>query len=107
MRRADRVLALALRVYLALFFVYLFLPLLYMMAAAFNRSSIPTLSPWRGFTLGWFATAWNDDRLWQALGTSFLIGGAVVVVSILLGLGGALLLTRLQLGARNLIYAVL
>jgi spermidine/putrescine transport system permease protein len=107
MMRADRVVALCLRAYLALFFVYLFLPLLYMMAAAFNRSSVPTLNPWRGFTLDWFAVAWADDRLWQSLGTSLLVGGAVVTLSIVLGLGGALLLTRLQLRARSLLYALL
>lgn len=106
MTRSERILAAVLRAYLALFFVYLFLPLLSLMAAAFNRSSVPTLSPWRGFTFAWFAAAWDDDRLWQALGTSFLVGAAVVVVSIVLGLAGALLLTRLQIGARNLLYAI-
>ena len=57
MTRPDRILDVVLRAYLALFFVYLFLPLIYMMAAAFNRSSVPTLSPWRGFTFAWFVAA--------------------------------------------------
>ncbi|MCW6511451.1 ABC transporter permease [Lichenifustis flavocetrariae] len=95
------------RAYLGLFFAYLFAPLFYMIAAAFNRSSVPTLSPWRGFTLHWFAVAWQDDRLWQALGTSFLVGCAVVVLSITLGLAGALLMSRLKARGRGLLYALL
>ena len=46
-------------VYLVLLFAYLFLPLIYMIAAAFNMSRFPTLTPWRGFTLQWFADAWE------------------------------------------------
>jgi len=94
-------------VYLVLLFAYLFLPLIYMIAAAFNMSRFPTLTPWRGFTLQWFADAWNEARLWHALGRSVLIGGCVVVVSIVLGLGGALLFTRFRPPARSLLYSLL
>ena len=104
---ADRVLRIVVGVYLALFFAYLFLPLLYMIAAAFNRNSFPMVTPWRGFTLQWFAAAWNETRLWHALGRSVLIGVCVIVVSILLGLGGALLFTRFRPPARSLVYSVL
>ena len=78
-----------------------------MIAAAFNMSRFPTLTPWRGFTLQWFAAAWNEARLWHALGRSVLIGACVIVVSIVLGLGGALLFTRFRPPARSLLYSVL
>jgi hypothetical protein len=45
--------------YLALFFAYLFLPLVFMAAAAFNDSRFPTMVPWQGFTLRWFDSAPN------------------------------------------------
>jgi spermidine/putrescine transport system permease protein len=107
MIRADRVLRAVIGVYLVLFFAYLLLPLLYMIAAAFNTSRFPMLTPWRGFTLQWFAAAWNEARLWHALGRSILIGACVIVVSIVLGLGGALLFTRFRPPVRSLLYSIL
>ena len=47
---------------MGLFLVYLFLPLIVMAAATFNTSRFPTVTPWRGFTLQWFAVLWNDRR---------------------------------------------
>ena len=48
--------------YLVMFFVYMFLPLVYMMAVAFNDTRIPTLKPWRGFTLRWFPPSCGKTR---------------------------------------------
>jgi spermidine/putrescine transport system permease protein len=107
MTRSDRALRLMLAIYLALFLVYLFLPLGFMMVAAFNEFRFPAISPWRGFTLKWFVELWRDPLLWDALATSLLIGVAVVLVSLPLGLAGALTLTRLRLRARPALYAIL
>lgn len=107
MSESDRIAETVLRLYVALFLAYLLLPLVYMLAAAFNASRIPTLSPWRGFTLAWFVAAWQDAKLWQAVGTSLLIGAAVVALSIALGLAGALLMTRARPRGASLLYALL
>lgn len=107
MTPSDRPLRLLLTVYLGLFLAYLFLPLLFMVVAAFNAFRFPAVTPWRGFTLKWFATLAEDPLLWDALGTSLLIGVAVVAISLPLGLAGALTLTRVRLRARPLLYAVL
>jgi spermidine/putrescine transport system permease protein len=94
------------RAYLALFMGYLLFPLLYMMLLAFNDSRIPTHRDFR-FTVKWFGAAWDDERMWQGLETSFIIGFLVVAISIPLGLAGAILLVRLQIRARSLVYAIL
>ncbi|HEX6092200.1 MAG TPA: ABC transporter permease [Dongiaceae bacterium] len=94
------------RAYLALFMGYLLFPLLYMMLLAFNDSRIPTHRDFR-FTVKWFGAAWDDERMWQGLETSFIIGILVVAISIPLGLAGAILLVRLQIRARSLVYAIL
>ncbi|MFO1039119.1 MAG: ABC transporter permease [Geminicoccaceae bacterium] len=94
------------RLYLLVFFTYLLFPLAYMSLLAFNDSRIPTHRNFT-FTLRWFGEAWHDERLWEGLQTSFLIAVVVVILSIVLGLGGALLLTRLQVRAKGLIYGVL
>ena len=57
-----------LNAYLAVFFAYLFLPLLLMVAAAFNASPTPSATDWQGFTLQWFRALPNDQRFVQGLG---------------------------------------
>ncbi|MGH8629682.1 MAG: ABC transporter permease, partial [Burkholderiales bacterium] len=102
----DAVLRWSIRVYLAVFLGYLLFPLTYMILLAFNESRIPTHRDFH-FTLAWFGVAWDDRRMWDGLETSLLICVFVVVLSILLRLGGALALTRLQIRGKNLLYAVL
>jgi spermidine/putrescine transport system permease protein len=81
-------------------------PLVYMLLIAFNDSRIPTHRDFT-FTLRWFGAAWDDQRLWQGLRVSLLIGVMVVVVSVVFGMAGAFMLVRLQLRAKSLLYAVL
>lgn len=107
MSRDARILDSLRTAWVAVFIAYLFLPLLYMAAAAFNTSRFPTLLPWRGFTVDWFAQAWADPKLWLAVGTSFAVGIAVVALSTTLGLAGALIMTRIQARTRSFLYALL
>lgn len=93
--------------YMALFFAYLFLPLLFMGVVAFNASSLPQVSPWEGFTLKWFGELFQDDQMWQALTHSLIVGAAVVAISVPIGLAAGLLLTRLHFCARDWLYALL
>ncbi len=104
---AQQVMQFAINGYILLFLAYMFLPLGIMVAAAFNENRNPSISPWLGFTFDWFAKLMKKDELWQALGNSFIIGVFVVVISVILGLAGALLITRLRSKARTLIYGIL
>jgi spermidine/putrescine transport system permease protein len=96
----------SIRGYLAVFFGYMLFPLCYMMLLAFNTSRIPTHRDFT-FTLEWFGAAWNETRMWDGLENSVYIALLVVAISVTLGLGGAIMLVRLQVRAKNLIYAVL
>lgn len=93
--------------YLLLFFAYMFLPLMFMVAAAFNANPTPSVTDWQGFTLKWFQALPRDARFVQGLLHSLAIAGGVIVISIPLGLAGALILTRLQSRASTLLYTVL
>ncbi|QGZ36372.1 ABC transporter permease [Stappia indica] len=93
--------------YLLLFFAYMFLPLMFMVAAAFNANPTPSVTDWQGFTLKWFQALPQDARFVQGLLHSLAIAGGVIVISIPLGLAGALILTRLQSRASTLLYTVL
>jgi spermidine/putrescine transport system permease protein len=93
--------------YLVLFFVYLFLPLVFMGIVAFNESSIPQVTPWQGLTFKWFGALFADQQMWRALLNSVIVAFFVVLISVPIGLGATLLLTRLQFRGRDGFYAVL
>lgn len=96
-----------LNAYLALFFFYLFMPLIVMSLAAFNAYSHPSVTQWQGWTLRWFTVLVADERMWQGVLHSLVIGAGVVVVSLPLGLAGALLLTRLESRWNGLLYGIM
>jgi spermidine/putrescine transport system permease protein len=102
--------------YLVVFFAYLFLPLVYMVGAAFNDSRFPTLLPWEGFTLKWFygfddrgrpVGLFQDQRMGQAIWNSVVIGLGVIAVSVPIGLAGALFINTLRARARSFLYGVM
>lgn len=105
--RPSRLADLILKVYLAVFFVYMFLPLIVMVVAAFNAFPYPALTPWKGFTLDWFPRLFADERLMGGLVTSILLGLAVTAVSVPLGLAGALVVARGTRASSGVIYAAL
>lgn len=94
--------------YMVLFFLYMFLPLVFMMIAAFNTTAVPpTALPFEGFTLKWFGVLFDNAPLLAAIGNSLVIGLGVIFLSLTLGLSGALLITRLHARAKSALYAFL
>lgn len=93
--------------YLLIFFAYMFLPMIFMVIAAFNASPTPSVIDWQGFTLEWFRALPQDQRFIDGLWHSLIIALGVIVISIPLGLAGALLLTRLRSQATTFLYTVL
>ncbi len=105
--RRDPVTTWLMRIYLVLFFGYLFLPLMVMGAATFNTSRFPTVTPWLGTTFQWFVELYRDGAMWTALWTSLVIAAGVIAVSVPIGLAAALLLTSLHARARSFVYGVM
>jgi spermidine/putrescine transport system permease protein len=92
--------------YIALFFGFLFGPLVIMSVTAFNTPSYPQVWPFEGFTLDWFAKLYADRNLMEGLVNSFIIGAFVVALSVPLGLAGAIVMTQIYCPARSLYYLV-
>lgn len=90
-------------VYAALFFAFLFLPLIIVAVFAFNDAPYPA-PPWRGFTLDWFVGAadskrrglFADQALLGSLWTSVVVACWVTVLSVLVGSANAFLIERTQ-----------
>jgi spermidine/putrescine transport system permease protein len=93
--------------YMALFFIYLFLPLAVMGAAAFNTSKFPTVTPWLGTTFDWFSALWADQAMWKALRLSVFISLGVIAISLPTGTAAALFLNSLEGRSRNFLYALM
>ena len=102
--RASTVL---MRLYLGLFFVYLFAPLVIMALATFNTSKFPTVTPWLGTTTKWFDVLFADTQMWAALRSSVITGLAVIALSVPIGVAAAILLNGVQARARSFLYAVM
>jgi len=102
--RASQVI---LNLYLGIFFLYMFLPLILMVLAGFNDFSPPSVTVWKGFTFRWFGELAADTRMWTGLLNSVLIATLVIVIALPLGLAGAFLVTRLQSRFNGLLYGVM
>lgn len=83
-------------IYLGLFFVLLYLPVLSVVLYSFNKSS--STAQWAGFTLDWYRELFRDGVIGQAFKTSIQ---AALLTSILSGiLGTATAIISLSVGKR-------
>ncbi|NSY37747.1 ABC transporter permease [Leisingera sp. ANG59] len=98
---------LSLWVYLAIFFAYLLGPLVIMSATAFNSPSFPRMTPWECLTFEWFSALFQDERILNGIWNSVLVGAGTVVLSVAMGLAGALMLTQIWPKLRATYYTVI
>lgn len=104
------------------FLAFMFAPLALMIVASFNDVSPPSVTDWRGFTFKWYEFFWMDterlradpvlraldrDRLYGCMANSVQVAAVVVPLALLLGLAGAVMLTRWQSRANGLLWWVL
>jgi len=90
--------------YMALFLIYLMLPLIIMAGAAFNDSKLPTVAPWKGFTWRWFEELFADERMWKAFLNSILVALAVVALAVPIGTAAAILINSVSGRIRATLY---
>ena len=93
-------------VYAALFFAFLFLPLVVVAVFAFNDAPYPA-PPWRGFTLDWFGGGkgrtglFADGPLLHSLATSAWVAAWVTLLSVLVGTANAFLIERARFAGKQ------
>jgi len=104
--KSTDILKWVIRGYILLFFLYLFGPLIIMSASAFNTSTYPTITPWEGFTLHWFADLSDNDKIINGLITSLWVGLGVVALSVPTGLAGAIMMMQVHERARPIYYTI-
>ena len=85
----NRLIELGFRVYSALVYAFLYLPILVVILFSFNNSK--SVQAWAGFTTNWYITAWQDTSIQSGLRNSLIVATlnmtAAVVIGTLLALG--------------------
>ncbi|HHG88962.1 MAG TPA: ABC transporter permease [Devosia sp.] len=107
MTKQSPLIRIAMAVYFVMFFTYLLGPLVLMSITAFNSSEFPRVAPWDVFTFEWFRVLFNDDVILFGLLNSFRIGIFTIILSVSMGLAGALVMTQIWPKLRATYYTVL
>lgn len=94
------------RLYLLVFAVFLYLPVLVLAVFSFNASKLMAF-PLSGFTLEWYAQLIADDTLQAGFITSFLIAQPVAILAVAFGLMAGVALTARGLVWRGAFVATL
>lgn len=92
--------------FVVVFFAYLFGPLIVMSLTAFNSAAFPRITPWECFSVEWFDVLINDDKLVRGLRNSIFIAFGVVMLSVPIGMAGALMLTQVKERVRPWYYTI-
>ena len=116
--KSHQVLNFLLGIYIFIFFLYLFGPLLIMSITAFNSAEFPSITPWECFSFRWFtdgkiaydgqhlAGLSTDWRLHDGLISSLIIGIGVVSLSVPIGLAASIVLTQVHSRLRTIFYSI-
>ena len=95
------------KIYIAIFFAYMLLPLIIMGGAALNDSRFPSVYPWKGLTDRWFIDLWNDPRMWTSSFNTVLVALGVVALSVPIGTAAAILINNIKGHSRSFLYGLM
>ena len=97
---------LLLAAYIGVFFLFMLGPLVVMAVSSVNTSSYPQAWPIEGLTLNWFGKLFENEDMREGLRTSLVIGVLVVMISVPIGLAGAIVMTQISKRARSFYYLI-
>ena len=115
---SNRASQIFLGIYISIFFLYLFGPLIIMSVTAFNSAEFPSITPWECFSFRWFnegKIAYDGQRLAGLAAdrdlhvgfvTSLFIALGVVTLSVPIGMSAAIVLTQVHSKLRTLFYSM-
>ena len=115
---SNRAFQIFLGIYISMFFLYLFGPLIIMSVTAFNSAEFPSITPWECFSFRWFnegKIAYDGQRLAGLAAdrdlhvgfvTSLFIALGVVTLSVPIGMSAAIVLTQVHSKLRTLFYSM-
>ncbi len=99
--------SLALKIAAAAGLLFLHLPLLLILVYAFTTEDRSYQFPPPGFTLRWFAVAWERQDIWRALGLSVRVAAIATLLAMILGTLAAAALARTRFFGREAVSLLL
>jgi spermidine/putrescine transport system permease protein len=84
------------RLYAAFIYAFLYFPIAIIVFFSFNAGRYAM--DWQGFSLQWYATAWNNPFVMDALQNSLITAGGTAILSIIIGTAAALGMERVKSG---------
>ena len=82
------------RIYLGLVFLFLYAPILVLIAFSFNESK--SRAYWTGFSMRWYVQLFQDDDMLMSLLMSLLVAVAASVLATLLGTAAAVGISNMK-----------
>lgn len=80
----GRGLDIALTLYVALIFVFVFAPIIFSLIFSFNSQRFPTI-PLGEFSTEWYVKIFNDPDVWKAVRNSVIVSSSTAVIATILG----------------------
>ncbi len=102
---ADRSIAIFLRIYIGVVFLFVFAPIVASFIFSFNSDRFPTV-PLGHFTLHGYETVYHDQDVWDALRVSMLTALSVSVISTFIGFCAAYTDFRYRFFGKNAFLAL-
>lgn len=93
------------RAYLALVYLFLYLPIAVLVVFGFNESRVAT--NWTGFSLRWFEKLFEDEALLEAALNSLLVGVLAATLATLLGSLAAIAIHRYRFLGRKVLHTAI
>lgn len=94
------------RLYLALIFLFLYLPIFVLIIYSFNDTATGSRSVWGGVTLKWYQKLFEDRMILEALRNTLIIAVAAAVFSTILGTIAAIGINALKRRSRRVMMNV-
>jgi len=96
----------SLPVYVALYFVFLYLPVFLLPIFSINASAVPVF-PLKGLTLDWYRSLIGNDAMINAAQNTLIVGVVSALLATILGIGAARAITRYKFRGRRPMTAVI
>ncbi len=91
-------------IYLTLVFIFLYLPIMFLIVFSFNEGKYS--GNWKGFSLHWYQELFQDQMIMSALGYTVTIAILASIISTIIGLFGAYSIFRMKSRPKQLLLTV-
>jgi spermidine/putrescine transport system permease protein len=94
------------RIYLAMSFVFLFLPILTLLVFSFQKNQYASV-PGQGWSLRWYEKLFNDDMLLSALRNSLIVSPVAATCACVVGFSAAYAVNRFAFPGRSALAVII